>query len=218
MTGQELLAEGRKLAKPAVYLRRRRAEPTIAIWGGKGLVPPPKGPYRHWITLDCRKLPQELTGLRRLGLVSVYSDEDDLHGGVAVHSRSVEFAIPNPRSLELSAQVVTALPVIDAVFLLGSKHVRRWLASNKWQPEWLYNSNFPDRAPVEEYERAYWAESAFENPRVYAAVGGWHHPWPDENWDRRVDQQILLCTFRDSEPWVEVWNRRGRLEVVQRIT
>jgi hypothetical protein len=85
------------------------------------------------------------------------------------------------------------------------------------QKDWEYNDNFPD--PVAgEYERYYQSETPiyFEGP--YAQLGGWHIPWPDGDWAELLGYNLVIWTFRESEPWVEVWETDGAYKVIQRIT
>jgi hypothetical protein len=54
---------------------------------------------------------------------------------------------------------------------------------------------------------------------IYAMLGGWHFPGQDDDWAELVDEQLMVLTFRDSEPWVEGWRMRsGDFKVIQRIT
>jgi hypothetical protein len=55
--------------------------------------------------------------------------------------------------------------------------------------------------------------------RAYATLGGWHFPWPDDDWRDLVDNTLLVQTYMDSEPWIEVWQEpSGELKVIERIT
>src|SRR5438132_842376 len=42
-------------------LLKRTGTDLAAIWGGDGIVPPPPGPYRHWISVDSRYLASGFT-------------------------------------------------------------------------------------------------------------------------------------------------------------
>ncbi|WP_155634076.1 hypothetical protein [Burkholderia cepacia] len=46
-------------------------------------------------------------------------------------------------------------------------------------------------------------------------AGGWNMRWPD---DEPVDLDLVLWTFEEAEPWVEVFRDGGRYPVIQRIT
>ena len=104
--------------------------------------------------------------------------------------------------------------------MYGSEAVAEWLAANDWPREERYNDNFPDRAIVEHYERE-WMHSypLYLGDDTYAVLGGWHFPNADDDWYELLDEQLVVLTLHDSEPWVEAWRlRSGGFQVVQRIT
>jgi hypothetical protein len=44
-------------------------------------------------------------------------------------------------------------------------------------------------------------------------------PMADDDWHDLLDEQLMVFTIRDSEPWVEAWRTRtGQFRVIQRIT
>jgi len=51
-----------------------------------------------------------------------------------------------------------------------------------------------------------------------AVAGGWNMPWPDDDWNELIDLELVLWTFEESEPWVEVFFDGSRYSVIQRIT
>jgi hypothetical protein len=120
--------------------------------------------------------------------------------------------------LKLYTNPGSSLPPLEAVLKLGSSEVAKWLGSNNWQRGWGYNDNFPDKAPVETYERAYQMQLPLFNESAHAVMGGWHMTWPEGDWDELVDKRLVAWTYAESEPWVEVWEDAGRFRVIQRIT
>jgi hypothetical protein len=89
LTGADLIAEAKRIARPCTLLKRSGTRAGFAgVWRGPGIVPAPPGPYRHWLTFSCRFLPRG-TG-PSAGCLSVYTDERDCVGGVAVHDPSKE--------------------------------------------------------------------------------------------------------------------------------
>ncbi len=214
MTGEQLIAEGRHLARPCVYLRLS-GEHFAAIWGGEGIVWCGDGPYRHWLSIACRFIPAGNDGVT--GCLSIYTHEDDCVSGMVTVDDSL--TLPDPTDgLKLYAHPESSLPPLEAVFKLGSSDVADWLRANNWQPDWGFNDNFPDRTPVDSYERAYQNQLPLFNDSAHAVLGGWHMPWPDGDWDELVDKRLIAWTFAESEPWVEVWDDEGRFRVIQRIT
>jgi hypothetical protein len=215
MTGSELIAEAERLTRNCVLLQGKGPKDRLAaVWGGPGLVPAPEGSFRHWLTIDCRFLPDGL-GLSA-GCLSIYTDEEDGESGAAVFDGKGKLTVAR-KSTALYAHEARSLPPVDAVFRLGSPAVHEWLRSKGWQPEWGYNGNFKDPKPVDEYQRLYQSECPLYAGGAYAVLGGWHFPWPDGDWEELLDRPLLVWTFEESEPWVEVWGGAG-LEVKQRIT
>ena len=57
------------------------------------------------------------------------------------------------------------------------------------------------------------------NSDIYAVLGGWHWPGPDDDWHDLIGEQLMALTIRDSEPWVEAWRMKNdEFKVIQRIT
>lgn len=214
MTGDELIAEGLRLARPCVYLRTT-GEDFVALWGGEGIVPCEEGPFRHWLSISSRYIPGGQA--KRTGCMSIYKNEDDcVTGVVAVDEDRLLREVFD--GIRLYAHPASSMPPLEAVFKLGSADVRAWLAANNWETDWGYNDNFPDRSPVDIYERAYQAQLPLFDDSAHAVLGGWHMPWPEGDWDELLNQQLVVWTFADSEPWVEVWRDGVNFRVIQRIT
>jgi len=217
MTGEQLIEEGQKLARPCVYLNAVGEGEVVALWGGPGVIAAPEGPYKHWLSLDCQFLPQNPANLT--GCISIYTDEEDLEGGVVASDEFMSLPPAENGSIPLFAQKSVSLPPIDAVFQFGSAAVQDWLRSHGWEAEWGYNDNFKGREVVAEYETAVQKVSPLYNDNTFAQLGGWNIPWPEDDWEELLEQTLLLWTFKDAEPWVEVWlDEDQMLRVIQRIT
>lgn len=214
MTGDELIAEGLRLARPCIYLRKT-GDDFAALWGGEGIVPCGQGPFRHWLSISSRFIPGSEG--ERSGCLSIYTNEDDCVTGIVALDEHRELPGASDE-LRLYAHPATSMPPLEAVFKLGSPEVLGWLAANNWEPEWGYNDNFPDRSPVDVYERAYQAQLPLFDDSAHAVLGGWHMPWPEGDWDELLNEKLVVWTFADSEPWVEVWRDGVNFRVIQRIT
>lgn len=215
MKASDLVAEGQRLAKPCIYLRAAGEGEPVAAWeGSPGVLAPHRG-ARHWVTLNCEALPKEF-GLGR-GAASVFSDEGTGDGGSFVIDADARFK-PGSGSIPLFAHAGVSLPPLDAIFRFGSPPIKAWLAKNKWEPTWAYNDNFKDRATAEAYDIAFQKQCPLYTGDAHAVLGGWHFPWPDDDWVTRLNDRLLLWTFEAAEPWIEVWLNDGVFEVMQRIT
>ena len=214
MTSEELIKEGRALERPCAFLRPHGTGPVAAIWHERDDEEIESTGFHCWLTVDARQIP----GLpeRIPGYVSVLTDEERCQGGRV----EIVESWPGRPGTELFARSESVLPPIDAVFAHGSEAVQQWLASNNWPRNERYNNNFSDKAVVAPYERVWFREyPLYREDEIYAVLGGWHWPGPDDDWHELVDDQLMVLTVRDSEPWVEAWHtRKGQFKVIQRIT
>ena len=214
MTPDMLISEGRRLARPSVFLRSVGSGPVAAIWHNLDVAEVEETGYRCWITVDARYVP----GLPKdfSGYVSVFTDERNCEGGrIEVHQ-----ALPKRPGIELHATNESVRPPIEAVFVRGSEAIGEWLAANEWPRDERYNDNFRDRDIVSEYEREWVKEyPLYRQDDTFAVLGGWHFPCADDDWYRLADEQLMVLTVRDSEPWVEAWRlRTSEFSVIQRVT
>ena len=214
MTPDALIAEGRSLARPSVFLRPDGDGSVAAIWHERDEDEIGRTGYRCWITVDAQFVP----GLPKAGhgFLSVFTDERKCLGGrVDVHP-----VLRKRPGIELHPSEELVLPPIEVVFVHGSEAVAKWLAANNWPRGERYNENFPDRAVVEEYEREWSKEyPVYRQDNTYAVLGGWHWPCADSDWYQLMNEQLMVLTVHNSEPWVETWRlRSGKFKVIQRIT
>jgi hypothetical protein len=214
MTSEQLVEEGRKLQRPCVFLRPLGDGPVAAIWHGRDDDETEWTTERCWLTVDARHIPGLPASVT--GYISVFTDEDKSQGG------RVEISASWPKRLgtELYAHAASVLPPIDAVFARGSEAVGEWIRSQGWERSDRYDDNFKGAAVVREYERIWRREFPFFFASdVHAVLGGWHVPMADDDWHDLLEEQLMVFTIGDSEPWVEAWRTRsGEFKVIQRIT
>jgi hypothetical protein len=136
--------------------------------------------------------------------LSVYENRDDSRselGFVAVVGKE-----PLPLGsdgLLLYGAEESSLPPLEALELFGSEEMKECVRSeNEASPLNQYNEKCP-----------------LHRKDIDVMLGGWHVPWPeDDAYDQR-EGRLVLWTFRDAEPWIEVWmTDAGQLNVVPRIT
>lgn len=197
MTSEELISEGRKLERPCVFLRPTGMGPVAAVWYEPDEDEIESSGRRCWITVDTRCIPGLPASVA--GYVSVFTDEITCEGGEV----EVVPSWPRRAGTKLYAHPASVLPPIDAVFARGSEAISDWLGSHGWNRTERYNDNFGDRAVVEPYELLWNRElPIFFRSDIYAILGGWHFPCADDDWHALIDEQLMVFTIRDSEPWV----------------
>ena len=214
MTSEQLIEEGRKLQRPCAFLRPQVSGQVAAIWHERDDDEIESTGHHCWLTVDARHIPGLPSSVA--GYISVFTDEATCRGGRVEISPS----LPKRTGISLYANAATVLPPIDAVFARGSEAIGAWIASHGWDRTDRYNDNFPDAAVVREYERVWQDEfPIYSELDIYAVLGGWHFPMADDDWHALLDDQLMVFTLRDSEPWVEAWRTKtGQFQVIQRIT
>ena len=213
----EIIAEGERLAKPSMLLDEKpSATGEMAHWRGqgrKGYVGRPED--RHRITFDCAWLAQQ--GIRVNGSLGVY----DVFSGWAVPLALDRIQSPLA-DLELSGGTplyghqAMSYPPIEALCLYGGKPVERWLAS-----EGLDRTDYDVAFSTDvgqAYNRVYQERCPLYLNGAAAVLGGWHAIWPDDDFYLPREMRLVLWTFWESEPWIEVFERAPNLPVRIRIT
>lgn len=214
MTSEQLIEEGRRLQRPCVFLRPQGNGPVAAVWYEIDDDEIESTGHRCWLTVDARHIPGLPPSVT--GYISVFTDDEECEGGRVEISPSW----PARAGTKLYAHPASVLPPADAVFARGSEAVDEWILSQGWERSDRDLYRFKDAAIVREYERVWEREFPiyFESD-IYAVLGGWHCPMPDDDWHDLLDEQLMVFTIRDSEPWVEAWRTRtGEYRVIQRIT
>jgi hypothetical protein len=50
-------------------------------------------------------------------------------------------------------------------------------------------------------------------------LGGWHEPWPDSEPEDSLGKRLVVMTYWDAEPFIEVWvDAEQQFRVIPRIT
>ena len=192
MNIQTFTDEANRLSRPCEFLPRNGAGKPSEFWHGTspGL---------------CVSLADHDKWL------NVFLHDDCINGNVEIT------AMPTTSNIPLYATTGISLPPVDAVFLLEGKAISEFLAKHNWAQEEPFNNNFPDGVPSE-YNRKWQSNCPLYQSDISMMRGGWNMPWPSGDWYDHVNDQLVAWTFRDSEPWVEVFERAGEYIVKQRIT
>ena len=212
MTPEELIAEGRKIERQTILLTPNGAGEEAAIWYGNDHQWITDDLFRCWLAVDTKYIPN----FDNRGWMLILTDDD-----FTSRELRVEFIPqkPSKNGTRLYPKEIRLIPPIDAVIARGSPSVDLWLKKNKWDRQTRYNSNFPDQEAIKPYETLERQENPLYWEEAYATLGGWHIGWADDGWHDLIDETLLVHTYRDSEPWLEVWKmRNGQLKVIERIT
>lgn len=228
-TELDVLEQARQLARPVTLLRRARKGQPVASWGGEPSVPlPPELVvtdedaladgvlHTHWVSVEASALSLGLTGC-----LSVYLHPDEDRPLVLHHP---EATLHTAGSRLLYAHARMELPHVDALFRVGPPALQQWMARLLGQDpaELLRHSDIGAHShPVlERLDQTLRAAHPMWRGGAAAQLGGWCWGWPDEAWDERErrGQQLVLTTFEDSEPWVEVWWTGHDFEAVAHLT
>jgi hypothetical protein len=220
MTLQALIAEGERLARPCLFLAEA-ANPAgvVAYWRGNGRVGyRGRDGDRHRITFDCGWLSQH--GVRVRGSVGVYDVDGRWRWPVPLHLDRLEAPLAELRidgGTPLYGQEDRSFTPFPALCLYGGPAVGKWLAA-----EGLDRTDY-DIAETTEIGEAYQEEYRNRSPlyladQPAAVLGGWHASWPDDEFYLPREMRLALWTFREAEPWVEVFERSPNMPVRLRIT
>jgi len=214
MTPEQLIAEGRAIQRPCVFLEFSGTGPVAGVWHSLEDEAEPDSHLRCWISVNAEYIPPLRGSVQ--GVLSVFTDEKEFVGGRVEYSSSWPARVGRP----LYARMVDVLPPIDAVFAKGSAEVGAWIESFGWRREDRYSDGFGGRDVVREYDKVFCREyPAYLQRGPAAMLGGWHLPWADDDWHDLLDEELLVYTMQDSEPWVEAWRlKSGALTVIQRIS
>jgi hypothetical protein len=212
MTPEQLIAEGRKLERPCKYLLPHGTGPVAAVWYERDEEEIEATGNRCWITVDARQIPSLSPSVT--GFITVLTKERSVETGWAEVTPSWPERVGTP----LYAHPASLLPPLAAVFARGSDAIDVWLAARgrKRTDRFL---DCQEDAATTGYQEVWNRETPYFAEDMYAVLGGWHMPWPEDDWKDLLDDQLLVWTLRDPEPWVEVWHTRtGQFQVMQRIT
>jgi hypothetical protein len=141
---------------------------------------------------------------------------------VKIANRNIEVIesdnIYNSGKIALYSHNVDSYPPIEAVFMLGSPEIHAWLISIGWGVFPEFNDNFPAMEVVSDYYDFWQAQSPVYDNEIIVTLGGWHFPWPDNDWAEKKAKQFVALINTGSEPWVEIWNENGKFIAQKRIT
>jgi hypothetical protein len=208
-----LLRESEVLSLPCFDLvPAEKGDRVAAYWGGRRSDLPerfPKGVtafkyQKHLLSIDQQLFDElGLQGRGPLALSKWTTTEDDeklCNVNVSTGRLSdVVFADASP----LTAKPAISLPPLEAVLLYGGSAIQEWLAEQRLQ-RWEYSDVDPKARDF--YLKHFNAHlPLFLEEPPFARIGGWHSLWPDDDFYIPREMRLMVWTFRDAEPWYEVF-------------
>jgi hypothetical protein len=216
LSAEEFVRESQPLIRPCLHLTDKKNSRYVAYWRNKTVPCPHGGVYEHLMTIDVRALvnrPKKFRG----GCVHLFGDLDTEESKAVFDPVA---ALPLRGRGKLYAYAVDAHPPVEAVFRFGSSRIQEWLDSNGWERHISPDATcFPDPTPVKAYQK-WWSKAQPYYQRktdVAATVGGWPLRWSDD-FEQRAGQTLLFTTYREAEPYREVYWVKSKLDVADRIT
>lgn len=243
LSGEELLAEVRKMARPCLHLTTNPDDgPFAGVWRGPGVVPIELAQPEHWITLDCARLPPEFAPLQLTGTVSIYSDAgpnerkgEFLEGCVALDPQGVFKTSPDPlirigeRTVRpgvecgaaLYARAGSSFPSSFQVIDDPPPSVRDWLTRMGYSFETGDYYSFPAQELRDVYEDVVAKLDPSRNDESIAAVvGGWGIDIEFAYAAGVGGNYQLVFTLWEAEPWIQaiIGKKSGKFYVRELIT
>jgi len=222
MTLEQLIAEGERLAIPCLLLTDQpNDDGIVAYWGGcgpEGALPGQVRDTKHWITVACDWHTQN--GGKVQGCLSVFERKSGSGGeiphGLAVYDPTINLAEFPLSGTPLYGVEALSFPPLPAVCLYGEQDVVSWLLSIGMTRYDYHHAFFSELG--RSYEQEWLKRSPWLSESYYAVMGGWHVLWPEDDFYMPPEMNLMLWTFQDSEPWVEVWERLPNFRVCFRTT
>lgn len=215
MTVDDLIAQGRSLARDCLLLSATGDGDVAGYWGGErndfpDTVPPSATAIRsycHVVTVDARCLDQVgingETGTIGLRIVETTSGQT----GTGVLRSPAPFSTIECDGVPLFAKVEASLPPFAAICLYGDASVAAWLASLGLERHQYVDALQEPQA--EAYEQLHFERGPLGREDADVVIGGWHEFWMDDDFYLPLDMRLCLLTLRDAEPWYEMLRSAG---------
>ena len=214
ITSQQIWKEAQRLSLPVAHLKALRqpanSKRPVAIWNK---TPQGEGSKRLWLMVDLRQHPN--TKLRENGVLYVFDSNSE--SGSAVLKRG-ELPAVLAGQVALYAVEAQDLPCAEIVMRKGSEELQAWGREVDGETA-APNSDrlLPLRRFEEKWEGTHPSRKS-HGGSVFAQLGGWPVTWPDESAAQQLRCELVLRTYQNSEPWLEVFRRGKSYDVKIRIT
>ena len=202
---EELWEESARIALPVLHLKARKTKNTsqapVAVWNSSLSSGWKSG---AWMRVDLRHHPNPK--VQANGVLTVHIDHPR-GPGKAIFEKSRKLQVEKGEKPLYGAREQD-YPENSVLAVKASKKVRTAIEESPHA--------------MAEYEQAWWEEvhprDHLSDTAVYAQLGGWPITWPEDAADEQLRKHLVLRTYRDSEPWIEVFRSGRKFEVFERIT
>lgn len=212
MSGDDLIRIGRSRSRICSRLIALDGETPRGLWGGRGLLTKPEEvDLRHFCTVDMGLF--KVFGCGEAGWLGLYENvqtsEWIVVAGEAIRSPS------EAGGIVLSSVDGVSLPPLDQLLSSPDSEVDTWMRKTRM----VSFDQAVDTDAGLRYHEAFMAQCPlYHADPPFLQVGGWHVMWPESLDYYENGEQIQIWTFRDYEPWVEVWRRDGSFVAIPRVT
>jgi len=208
----DLFRLGERLAQPCLYLSAAvPGQAIIGRWGGQEAVRAAGTRRAPWFDVSCGWLRQHAFPLE--GYLTIYTPGATERGWLALTAPDGPAPAETAHGVALAGREGIALPHLDTIEAYIGTAIDTMVHRGRIRAE-----------QVAAYDKHWW-DTTFHSG--WLTLGGWRMPWPEDDPDDdpttqafyEGERRLVLRTFQDAEPWVEVWlDGDGRLDVLPRIT
>lgn len=200
------------LRRKCIYLREPQSgERIVGIWGGSAVVRESSADCIHWCSLDCSlfsHITHKLTGwlsiFRKPGFQDWSFKNDQLNFDPQISN-----------GILLAAFFADSLPPPAAVLIYGDDLLQQWFDKNDIFDERRFLQTSLGTRYNEMYQKSC---PLYQDTDVFIQIGGWHAAWGGMANYNEFGDQLMLWTFRDFEPWVELWPSDSSFRIIARIS
>jgi len=208
-----------ELAKPVLHLVSRRKGSRVGIWCDPKFDFDDEVTFMDTFLFDMRHHPDE--NCREDGVLHISSNGYDYR---VKFEKSEQLRKTRSGETSLYGLATSDIPELPVLLSQKSKSL-----GNLMQPfvkaGWKlkndeYLTSFPDQNAIKDYKkRRRQIHPLFDDSRsVYAQIGGFPITLPDAAGIEQLKKTLVLRTYFDAEPWVEIFQARGKYKLVSRIT
>lgn len=203
MTIDMLINEAEKLSKESyIYTKANKGDVVFGYWFNDDQLP----------LRFATKFNNDLYFIMPLNPNYVYFDYKEII--------QLDYKVDLRKSTKLTKLKIKSYPSLDYLFYFGGDEIQQWLKEKNWKKDWGYNNNFKDSV-ANEYNK-WWQKvyPIYSEKDLYAFEGGWPMTWPEDDSPLMFDSknELIFCTLKNPEPWLEIYRIDGEYKGFWRNT